>query len=163
MKLRVEIVEDDADEEIILRCNSKTESIGLIERALEELLDADAEMAVTLGDTEYYLSKREVLFFETYDGRVTVHTAQSMYYTRYKLFELETLMPPSFVRVSKSCILNAAKVSSLSHNLTGASRATFYGTDKIVYVSRSYYKLLKEKIYELRFRGNGEAGQGGKT
>lgn len=152
MKLRVEIVEEDADEEIIVRCRSKTEQVRQIEHTLEALLETDAEMAVTLGNTEYYLSKRDILFFETYDGKITVHTDTNMYYTQHKLFELEAIMPPCFVRVSKSCILNAAKVSSLSHNLTGASRATFYGTDKIVYVSRSYYKYLKEKIHELRFR-----------
>lgn len=156
MKLRVETVEEDAEEEIVLRCRTNGVSraqIRRVEQMLEELFAADAEIAVTLGDTEYYLSKRDILFFETYDGKITVHTDAKMYYTKYKLFELEAVMPPSFVRVSKSCILNAAKVSSLSHNLTGASRATFYGTDKIVYVSRSYYKYLKEKIYELRFQG----------
>lgn len=152
MKLRIEIADDDTAEEVIVRCRSKTEQVRLIERTLEELLGTDAEMVVMLGDTEYYLPKRDILFFETDDGKITVHTDANMYYTKYKLFELEAIMPPNFVRVSKSCILNAAKVSSLSHNLTGASRVTFYGTDKIVYVSRSYFKYLKDKIYELRFR-----------
>lgn len=152
MKLRVEITQEAEEEEIILRCRARTEQIARIERTLEQLMGTDTEMILTLGDTEYYIPIRDILFFETCDGKVTAHTAARMFYTQYKLFELELLLPPSFVRVSKCCILNAAAISALSHNLTGASRVMFRGTEKIVYVSRSYYKILKEKIYDMRFR-----------
>lgn len=151
MKLKVEYIPSDMEEEVVIRCHTKTERIGQIERILEKLLVSNDEMAVTLGEVEYYIPKSEILFFETLDGKIGVHTAKNMYYTGYKLFELENIMPHNFIRVSKSCVLNVEKVSSLAHNLAGASRVTFYGSDKAVYVSRNYYKILKEKIYELRF------------
>lgn len=151
MKLKIEYLPPGNEEEIVIRCFSKNEQIKQIEHTLEKILSSHAELAVTLGDTEYYIPKNEILFFETLDGKVAVHTANGMYYTKHKLFELENTMPCSFLRVSKSCILNAEKVNSLAHNLAGASRVTFYGSDKIVYVSRAYYKDLKEKIYNLRF------------
>ena len=113
-------------------------------------------MALTLGDTEYFVRKQDILFFETVDGRVKAHTADGMYDTRYKLFELEEIMPASFLRVSKSCILNSAAVRTLSHNLAGASRVTFHGSEKIVYVSRAYYKILREKIESMRIRTDRE-------
>ena len=154
MKLKVEYIPSDGDEEVIIRCRSRTEEIKQIEHMIEQLLSVHTEMAVTLGDVEYYVPKNEILFFETLDGKVTVHTVNKMYYTKHKLFELERIMPYNFIRVSKSCILNAEKVSSLAHNLAGASRVTFYGSDKAVYVSRAYFKFLKEKIYNLRFLHN---------
>lgn len=152
MKLRVEYIPDDEPEELVLHTHRNSDRGLQVLRSLEHVLDTETEMILTLGDTEYYVPRRSILFFETVDGKVTAHTAKHMYYTSHKLYELESLMPSSFVRVSKSCILNAAAISALSHNLTGDGRVAFRGTDKIVYVSRSYYKILKEKIYDMRFR-----------
>lgn len=151
MKLRVELIDENDEQEIIVRCHARDAKIQLLERVAETLLEADAEMVLTLGDTEYYIPKRDILFFETAGSKIVAHTADKMYYTTHRLLELESMMPPSFVRASKSCIINANAVSALSHNLTGASLVAFRGTDKVVYVSRAYYKILKEKIHELRF------------
>ncbi len=151
MKLRVELIDESDQPEIIVRCHARDTRVMLLERAMETLLDTDAEMVLTLGDTEYYVPKRDILFFETVGGKVAAHTTDKMYYTAHRLVELEAIMPTSFVRASKSCIINAHAVSALSHNITGASLVAFRGTDKVVYVSRAYYKILKEKIHELRF------------
>jgi DNA-binding LytR/AlgR family response regulator len=153
MKLRVELIDESDQPEIIVRCHARDAKVQLLERAMETLLDADAEMVLTLGDTEYYVPKRDILFFETVDNKVVAHTRDKMYYTTHRLLELETIMPASFVRASKSCIINANKVFSLAHNLTGASLVTFYGCEKVVYTSRAYYKVLKDKIHEIRFSG----------
>lgn len=150
MKLRVEIGAET--DEIILRTRVRDGDSIRLEEAILSLLSKGGEMALVLGDTEYFVHKQDILFFETVDGRVKAHTADAMYDTRYKLFELEELMPASFLRVSKSCILNSSLVRALSHNLAGASRVTFQGSDKIVYVSRAYYKILREKIESMRIR-----------
>lgn len=149
VKLTVEYVSESEPEEIVWRTHAKNDDPRLREQLLR-LISDNNDLALTLGDTEYYVPIRDILFFETADGKITAHTAKKMYYTSCKLYELEGLLPPSFIRASKSCIVNSAVISSLSHNLTGASRVTFRATEKIVYVSRSYYKLLKDKIYEMR-------------
>ncbi len=148
MKLRVEI--GGEDDEIVIRASCYDGKIRRLEEAIHAMLGEDGEMVLSIGDTSYFVPKRDILFFETVDGKVKAHTAGNMYTVPYKLFELEQLMPASFVRVSKSCILNATAIYSLSHNLTGASKVSFHGSDKIVYVSRAYYKVLKEKIYAMR-------------
>ena len=71
-----------------------------------------------------------------------------MYYSNYKLYELEQLLPRSFVRISKSCIINTAKVSAVNKNLAGASEVRFLKTHKKVFVSRMYYKIFKERLDE---------------
>lgn len=150
MKFRLEI-SAEADEEILLRCREYTEKIKELEKTLASLAEASSDMVLTYEDTEFYVPKKDILFFETADGRVAAHTADRMYYTKYKLFELENLMPKSFLRVSKSCVLNAEAVRSLSHGITGTGEVTFIDSDKTVFVSRAYYKYLKERIYQLRF------------
>lgn len=149
MKLKIEIA-PDCEEELILRCREKTERIAEWERVLEEQLKRDSTLTLSIGNTEYYLSPDEILFFETDNGHVSAHTGDGMYRSEKKLYELEQILPRCFLRVSKSCILNAGLVKSLERNLTGASEVRFSGSTKRVYASRSYYKMLKERIEELR-------------
>lgn len=151
MKLNIEIDPSLKEDEIIIRASKRDDRISRIEDALEKMITLDSEIILTLDDTEYYLPKNDILFFETAGNKVAAHTVDSMYYTSRKLYELETVLPSTFLRISKSCIINTARIKSLAKNLTGASRVTFEGCEKTVYVSRSYYKLLKDKIYNMRF------------
>ncbi|MBP3348459.1 MAG: LytTR family transcriptional regulator DNA-binding domain-containing protein [Clostridia bacterium] len=149
MKLRTEICNVD-ETEIVIRCNQRDQSVKRLEAALASILPQSNEMILTLNDTEYFVPKKSILFFETDDGKVTAHTAKAMYYTSYKLYELEEMMSVTFVRVSKSCIVNIDQVSALKHNQIGASEVFFKSCDKKVYASRGYYKALKDMIYEMR-------------
>ena len=106
---------------------------------------------LTIGTTEYFIQKSDILFFESVDGKVFAHTASGMYTAPYKLFELENIMPAYFVRIAKSAIANIYAISSLRRDLTGTGEITFKGCDKKTYFSRGYYKLLRNKIDEMRF------------
>ena len=75
-----------------------------------------------------------------------------MYYTDLKLYELEERLPKSFMRISKSCIINVNAVSSIHKEITGICEAFFRDTVKKVYVSRGYYKQFREKINETRLK-----------
>ena len=57
------------------------------------------------------------------------------------------------MRVSKSCILNTAAVRALTHNITGSGEVTFDGCEKKVYISRAYFKVVKEKIHRMHLPG----------
>ena len=80
------------------------------------------------------------------------HTAKEVFETRSKLYELEEVLPASFMRVAKSTILNVNHVYSITRNLTASSEVEFKNTHKKVYVSRNYYKALIAKLEEKRFR-----------
>lgn len=149
MKLRVEIF-DEADEEVIIRCRSMTQEVKRIQDLVSSVIENNAELLLHVGSCEYYVPRNEILFFETDGGRTTAHTTDKMYYTSYKLYELGQLLPVSFVRISKSCILNAAKVCTIHKNLAGASEVLFRNSHKKVFVSRMYFKVLKERIEEMR-------------
>ncbi len=150
MKIRIEIC-DSGDDEIIIRCHERNEKIDAIERALEGMVKSRRELTLYIKNTEYYVPITEILFFETVDGKVTAHTPDRMYTAPYKLFELENVLPSSFVRISKSSIANVMKISSLSRELVGNGEISFYKTEKKTYFSRAYYKILKDRIEEIRF------------
>ena len=64
----------------------------------------------------------------------------------HKLYELEELLPGSFMRISKSTIANLDYIYSITRNLTASSVVEFVGSNKRAMVSRGYYKLLVERL-----------------
>ncbi|MBE5764629.1 MAG: LytTR family transcriptional regulator [Clostridiales bacterium] len=149
MKLRIEISPEES-EEIVIRCHERTESVKKLESVIENLINADAECVLYIGETEYFVPYKKILFFEACEGKIYAHTKDKMIQARTTLAKLEELLPSYFVRCSKSCIINALQVGAIAHNITGPSKVYFNGAQKVVYASRSYYKYLKDKILTLR-------------
>lgn len=149
MRFRTEI-RDGGDEEIVIVCNNRSDKIKRLERIIENALGSDAEMILELGDAEYYVKKSDILFFETSNGRVAAHTRERMFSVSTTLAFLESDLPESFIRVSKSCIVNISEICAVSSGITGNGEVLFKDSTKKAYVSRGYYKALKERIYRLR-------------
>lgn len=150
MKIKIEIDDGLAEEEIVIRCKSLNEDVISIQKRITDAVNSRMQLEVTRGEKEYYITIDEILFFETDSNGVVVHTANQIYETKYRLYELEDLLPGNFIRVSKSTILNSARVRAIHKNITGASEVEFNGTTKKVFVSRNYLKLLLEKLEEKR-------------
>lgn len=146
MKIVVEIDEALSEEEIIIRCNSPTAETQILLDAIKRAVSGSEKFAVFKEDREYFIELGDILFFETESGSIWVHTKDDMYSIHYKLYELEDILPGNFMRVSKSTILNTRHIYSISRNLASSSVVQFNGTHKQVYVSRYYYKLLKQHL-----------------
>lgn len=154
MKIRIELDEQLLEEEIIIRCHTFTDKIQKIQRALSEADSSSEKMVLYKNETEYYVDLNNILFFETGIRGIEAHTRNDIFQTKFKLYELEELLPCSFMRISKSAILNTSQVYSINRNLTASSVIEFQHTHKQVYVSRNYYKPLKNKLEEKRIHAN---------
>lgn len=152
--MRINIQEDKnrTDTEIIIYCPKADERARHIEELIVSALESERMIALLQKGTEHYLPLSKILFFETSGSRIEVHTVTDMYETDYKLYQLEEMLPGYFQRVSKSTIANVNCICAVSRNLTASSAVEFYGTHKQVYVSRRYFKLLKERLEEKRIR-----------
>ncbi|RKI42653.1 LytTR family transcriptional regulator [bacterium D16-51] len=150
MKIKIEFDEHMQEEEIIIRCSSLTEKIQKIQRTLSEIDNTKEKIILFKNETEYYLNLEDILFFETGLHGIEAHTIDNIFQCKFKLYELEEILPGSFMRISKSAILNTNKVYSINRNLTASSVIEFKNTHKQVYVSRNYFKPLKNKLEEKR-------------
>ena len=150
MKIKIEIDESLAEEEIIIRCRSLSEDAISIQKRVADAVNSRMQLEVTKGEKEYYITVDEIFFVETDATGVVVHTAKDIYETKLRLYELEDILPGNFIRVSKSTILNATRVRAIHKNITGASEVEFAGSSKKVFVSRNYFKLLMAKLEEKR-------------
>lgn len=152
MKIQIELNPELTEEEVIIRCPILSDKVTKMQQVLSEIDNNSRKMILYQEDTEYYLDLDDILFFETGLKCIEAHTAKEIFQTRYKLYELEEFLPGHFMRISKSAILNTNKVYAINRNLTASSTVEFENTHKQVYVSRNYYKPLKNKLEEKRIR-----------
>ena len=150
MKIRIELDNAIEENEVIIKCRELSEEIAQIQKVISELIAEKREMIFYKDNTEYYICIDDVLFFETEESSIYAHTLNEVYQVKYKLYELEEILPNNFVRISKSTILNINHIYSITRNITSSSLVEFKNTYKKVYVSRSYYKVLKLKLSEKR-------------
>ena len=144
MKLKIEITDDGSEDEVIIRCSNVDENV----RKLQAFIASMSKPKLTFykDSREYYLPLEEVLFFETESEQIYAHTRKDAFLVKYRLYELEELLPHSFVRAAKGTIVNISKIYAINRNLTASSQITFSGTHKQIFVSRHYYKTLKDKM-----------------
>ena len=150
MKIRIEVDNKINEDEVIIRCSELNEDVKNIQIMFNDMMLHKKRIIFYRGDTEYYLSLEEILFFETEENGICAHTIDNIYNVKYKLYELEEFLPGYFMRVSKSTILNTNHIYAITRSLSSASKVEFQNTHKQVYVSRYYYKPLKIKLLEKR-------------
>lgn len=152
MKVKIEIDEGLQEEEVVIRCRKMDENIIRIQSAVMEGTQGKMHIVLKSKETEYYMPLQDILFFETENKIIFAHTRENMFETDYKLYELEELLPGSFMRISKSSIVNLYHIYSITRNLTASSVVEFVNSHKQMYVSRNYYKPLVERLAEKRKR-----------
>ncbi len=149
MKIRIEIEESLVEEEVVIRTRCLDDKVSRIQKALSEIARDEQQIVFSKGETEYYFPVSEILFFETEGKEILAHTDADIYRIRYRLYELEEILPGYFMRVSKSAILNLKQIYAVSRSVSSCT-VRFKGTPKQVYVSRYYYKPLRERLEEKR-------------
>jgi len=148
MNIRIEISEDITGDEIVIRCREVTNQIQKIQKLITEESASAPQLIFYKDNQEYYFPLKEILFFETSESVVYAHTRTDTYRIRLKLYELEDILPRTFVRISKSTIANIDHIMMVNRNLTSSSLIQFYKSHKQVYASRRYYKILSQRLNE---------------
>lgn len=148
MKIRLEVAEDIGEDEVIIRCRQITAQIQKLQKLISEESAGAFLMTFYKGNQEYYFPLKNVSFFETDENYVYAHTRNDAFRIKFRLYELEEFLPRTFVRISKSTIVNVEQILMVSRNLTSSSLIQFYKSHKQVYVSRRYYKNLSERLNE---------------
>ena len=65
MKIKIEIDEGLPEDEVLIRCRGLTEQIADVQKAVSEVINTSQKFVFYRGNTEYYLTLDEILFFET--------------------------------------------------------------------------------------------------
>ena len=88
----------------------------------------------------------DLFYAESVDNRVFLYTAAESYETRLKLYELEDMLKEkTFLRISKSMIVNLMKITSVRPALNGRFSAILKNGEEIL-ISRKYVPALKRVL-----------------
>lgn len=146
MKVKIEIHEELAEEEVIIRCSHLSDSIVSLQNYISKQGNGKRCLSMKSGEKVFFIPMEEIYFFETEGRDLRAHTADKLFNCDYKLYELEELLPGSFMRISKSSIANLDYVYSITRNLTASSVMEFRGSSKKALVSRSFFKAVTERL-----------------
>lgn len=148
MKIRIEVLNDLAEDEVLIRCKRVDNTVQKIHQYILEQSASGSKIVFYKQNQEFYFPLDDVLFFETEGEHIYAHTANDAYRIKYRLYELEAILPRHFARAAKSTIVNIMQVYSITRNLTASSLVKFINSHKQVYVSRYYYKELRQRLNE---------------
>lgn len=146
MRVKIEIEEGLPEEEVVIRCSHLSDSVVSLQNYISKQGNGKRCLSLKSGETVFFVPIEEIFFFETEGRDLRAHTADRMFTCEYKLYELEELLPGSFMRISKSSIANLDHVYSITRNLTASSVMEFRQSSKKALVSRSYFKAVTERL-----------------
>ena len=131
--------------EVIIRGNVSDPEVAELLRLLGN--KPTGRLLVHREEEQFLLDAAQIVYLETADSRVLVHTAGETYESKQKLYELmEHLRRLSFVQVSKSTIVNLNFVKSIQAEFSGNYRIKLKNRSEKLTLSRKYFREFKERI-----------------
>lgn len=143
MRISIEEGEQYAETEILIRCRkTDPELVKLI--SLLQVFDRKLT-GIREGQT-FLLEAADILYIDTADKKTFLYTADEVYETPLRLYELEERLTTSdFFRASKSSIINFNGIRSLRPDFGGRMLATMVNGEQLV-ISRQYVPYVKQKL-----------------
>lgn len=89
------------------------------------------------------VSIADIYYINSVDSKSFAYCKQAVYEIKEKLYEIEALELPEFLRISKSTILNLSTIKYLQPDISGRLEAVLTNGEKVV-ISRNYVKELKK-------------------
>ena len=143
MKLSVEQIPGEAEEEVIVRCYDAQEKWV---EAIRSITAGEIAITGCVDEKTYRLKLSDVYYFEVLEGRSFLYCEKTVLECRQKLYEFEALCEGSMLfRCSKSMILNADKIECVCPSVSGRFEATLLNREKVI-ISRQYVSELKKLL-----------------
>ena len=145
MKFKM-IIDPTKDEEIVVTAHAPSELTEKIQQLVQEYTGTD-RVAAYLEDDIQMLPFAEIACITVIDGKtVAVDSKGKHYRLKQRLYELEAILPQSFIRINKSAIANERRIERFAANFSGAVDAVFQGGYR-EYVSRRCFAEIKRRYH----------------
>ena len=139
------IINKDREEKITAEVRKRNEIIDRIEELVDQYNDTDS-IAGFREDEMKTLSFSDIECILVEDGKTyAVDRKNDRYRIRYKLYEIEKILPGYFIRINKSSVANRRRIERFSMNIAGAVDANFRSGFK-EYVSRRCFAEIKKEM-----------------
>lgn len=143
MKIIIEDIKKDEEDEIIIRCNQLDESILQMIYGIK--MNQNKLVGTNNGQMQI-IDPKDVFYFEAVDNKIFIYCEKQVYESKLKLYEIEEEYEKTdFFRASKSIILNLSKIKNLSPAFNGRFEALLKNKEKVI-ISRQFVPVLKKKL-----------------
>lgn len=142
--MKVQLTEDEcaSEIEVTVRCPRMNEEVR---RLLALLRSCDWRLTGERDGQTHLLDPEQILYADTADRHSFLYTAEGVYETPLRLYELEERLGGEFFRASKSSLINFDHIRSLRPDLGGRLRVTL-SNGEVLLVSRQYAAYIKDKL-----------------
>lgn len=143
MKVIIEQVKPQAEEQVLILCHEITGEI----REIESFIKSRQESLEAFDEGRWYqLPLADICYVESVDNHVFAYFDDKVYELKMKLYEFEEAHArKQFFRCSKAVIVNLMKIKSLKPALNGRFAATLHNGE-IIIISRKYVGGLKKHL-----------------
>lgn len=141
MKCEV-IIDPAAEEKAVIYAREHNEQLEKLKKLIEE---TGTEL-VGYGNGEIkILNPADICCVTVLDGKVYAVCEKENFVLKQRLYEVEAMLPETFVKVNQSCLANLRKVERFDASVSGTLMLRFRNgyTD---YVSRRQLKFIKERL-----------------
>lgn len=143
MKITIHVDESIKETEIAISCKQLTPEI---EKIIATLRMINQQMLVMKDEENYLLDVDKIAYIEVIERKTFVYTADSVYESKLKLYEMEErLCHSGFFRISKSCLVHLKFIKSLKNDVERKLRLTLKNGEQII-VSRQYADEIKRRL-----------------
>lgn len=144
MKFKL-IIDKTKDEEIVATVHSRTGLTDQIEALVMEHAGSDRIPAYA-EDNLKMLAFSDIECITVLDGKTyAIDTQNQRYRLKQRLYELEELLPSSFIRINKSALANENRLDRFAVTYSGAVDAVFK-CGYTEYVSRRCFAEIKRRF-----------------
>lgn len=145
MKFKL-IIDKDRDEEVVATVHSRSALTDEIEALVLKHAGADRIPAYTEDDMKL-LAFSDIECVTVLEGKTyAIDSKNRRYRLKMRLYELEALLPSSFIRINKSTLANENRLVRFSATYSGGVDAVFQ-CGYTEYVSRRCFAQIKRRFY----------------
>ena len=141
--MRVTVVIDESlDEEVIIHIKKENE---IVERIRAIVKGDESELVGYNGNDIVRIKPEDASAFIVEDSRVYAIFAGKRLRLKSRLYEIEGILPESFIRINQSCIVNISMIKKFTVSI-GASLMVELKCGYRDFVSRRQVKKVKERL-----------------
>lgn len=143
MKITINTDEKNTETEIAIHCRQLDTEI---EKIIATLRMLNSQLMVTKDEENHLVDIASIIYVEAVERKTFVYTPEAVYESKLRLYEMEErLCAGSFLRISKSSLVNLRYIKSLKNDVERKIRLTLKNGEQMI-VSRQYADEMKRRL-----------------
>ncbi len=143
LKLKLDCSPEYKEAEVSIKCSAVDDRL---QKIIDIVQNDEKQLTVKKDDFSRVIKASDIYYFESVDEKSFVYCKSEVYSSELRLYEIEELLSnTSFVRISKSCILNTDVLDKVRISLNAKMEATLQNGERVL-ITRHYVPAFKKKL-----------------